>query len=128
MKVRQYGLMFKLKKSNNTQLKSSHLEEIIINDLTSRKSEDLNGKIFKRDYKKPHIHILIHVIRNLILISIVRNYDLYKKYNLASINLATTTTTIEGEEEQQQKQQNKITFDDEDGDDDDEEEEEETNE
>jgi len=80
------------KKSNNTQLKSSHLEDIIINDLLSRKIEDLNGKIFKRDYKKPHIHILIHVIKNVILISIVRNYDLYKKYNLASINLATTTT------------------------------------
>jgi len=93
------------KKSNNTQIKSSHLEEIIINDLLSRKSEDLNGKIFKRDYKKPHIHILIHVIKNIILISIVRNYDIYKKYNLASINLVTTTTTTE-------QQQNKITFDD----------------
>jgi tRNA acetyltransferase TAN1 len=96
------------KKSNNTQIKSSHLEEIIINDLLSRKSEDLNGKIFKRDYKKPHIHILIHVIKNIILISIVRNYDIYKKYNLASINLVTTTT----EQQQQQQQQTKITFDD----------------
>jgi len=107
------------KKSNNTQLKSSHLEEIIINDLLSRKSEDLNGKIFKRDYKKPQIHILIHVIKNLILISIIRNYDLYKKYNLASINLATTTT-----EQQQQQQPTKITFDDNDDDDDDDEDEE----
>jgi tRNA acetyltransferase TAN1 len=100
------------KKSNNTQLKSSQLEEIIINDLISRKSEDLNGKIFKRDYKKPAIHILIHVIKNLMLISIVRNYEQYKKYNLASINLATTT-------EQQQQQQNKITFNDDNDDDDD---------
>jgi len=96
------------KKSNNTQLKSSHLEDIIINDLLSRKTEDLNGKIFKRDYKKPYIHILIHVIKNVILISIVRNYDLYKKYNLASINLVTTTTT---------EQQTKITFDDDDDED-----------
>ena len=77
------------KKSNNTQMKSSHLEEIVINDLLSRKVEDLNGYILKRDYKKPHIHILIHVIKNLILISIVRNYEMYKKYNLASINAAT---------------------------------------
>jgi tRNA acetyltransferase TAN1 len=92
------------KKSNNTQIKSGHLEEIIINDLLSRKSEDLNGKIFKRDYKKPQIHILIHVIKNVILISIVRNYDMYKKYNLATINLATTTT--------EEKQQKKITFND----------------
>ena len=98
------------KKSNNTQLKSSQLEEIIINDLTSRKPEDLNGKIFKRDYKKPAIHILLHVIKNVILVSIVRNYDLYKKYNLASINLATTT-------EQQQQQQNKKTFAEDDDDD-----------
>jgi len=96
------------KKSNNTQLKSSQLEEIIINDLISRKSEDLNGKIFKRDYKKPLIHILIHVIKNVILISIVRNYEIYKKYNLASINLATTT---------EQQQQNKITFNEDDDDD-----------
>jgi len=99
------------KKSNNTQLKSSHLEEILINDLLSRKSEDLNGKIFKRDYKKPQIHILIHVIKNIMLISIVRNYDVFKKYNLASINLATTIAEGEGEQQQQQ-QQNKIIFDD----------------
>jgi len=99
------------KKSNNTQLKSSHLEEILINDLLSRKSEDLNGKIFKRDYKKPQIHILIHVIKNVMLISIVRNYDVFKKYNLASINLATTIAEGEGEQQQQQ-QQNKIIFDD----------------
>lgn len=101
------------KKSNNTQLKSSHLEEIIISDLLSRKSEDLNGKVFKRDYKKPYIHILIHVIRNLILVSIVRNFDLYKKYNLASINLSITTKDEESQQSQQQKQVvNKITFDD----------------
>ncbi|CAF0748339.1 unnamed protein product [Rotaria sordida] len=106
------------KKSNNTTLKSSHLEEILINDLISRKSDDLNGKILKRDYKKPQIHILIHVIRNLILISIVRNYDMYKKYNLASINLAVTTT------EEGQQQQNKITFADDDDDDDDDDEDE----
>jgi tRNA acetyltransferase TAN1 len=110
------------KKSNNTLLKSSQLEEIIINDLTSRKSEDLNGKIFKRDYRKPQIHILIHVIKNVILISVVRNYDLYKKYNLASINLATTIGG--GEEQQQQQQQTKITFDDDDDDDEEEEKEE----
>ncbi|CAF0830767.1 unnamed protein product [Rotaria sp. Silwood1] len=101
------------KKSNNTTLKSSHLEEILINDLLSRKSDDLNGKTFKRDYKKPQIHILIHVIKNLILISIVRNYDMYKKYNLASINLTTATT------EEEKQQQNKITFKDDDNDDDD---------
>ena len=94
------------KKSNNTQAKSSHLEEIVINDLISRKADDLNGKIFKRDYKKPKLHILIHVIRSIILISIVRNYDLYKKYNLASINLATNTITTTTE------QQKKLTFDD----------------
>ena len=92
------------KKSNNTQLKSSHLEEIIINDLLSRKSADLNNKIFKRDYKNPKIHILMHVIKNLILISFVRNYDMYKKYNLASINLVLTST-------KQQPKSNKITFD-----------------
>lgn len=89
------------KKSNNTQLKSSQLEEIVINDLHSRKTEDLNGKTFKRDYKKPVIHILLHVIKNVILISIVRHYDSYKKYNLASINLVTTT---------EQQEQKKITF------------------
>lgn len=89
------------KKSNNTQLKSSRLEEIVITDLLSRKSEDLNGKIFKRDYKKPAIYILLHVIKNVILISIVRHYDNYKKYNLASINLVTTT---------EQQEQKKITF------------------
>jgi tRNA acetyltransferase TAN1 len=110
------------KKSNNTQLKSSHLEEIIINDLVSRKSEDLNGKTFKRDYKKPLLHILIHVIKNVILISIVRNYDLYKKYNLASINLATTTTTTTTATTTEQ-QQTKITFDDDNDDEDDEDEE-----
>ena len=93
------------KKSNNTQLKSSRLEEIVITDLLSRKSEDLNGKIFKRDYKKPVIHILLHVIKNVILVSIVRHYDSYKKYNLASINLVTTT---------EQQEQKKITFHDDD--------------
>ncbi|UJR27712.1 hypothetical protein I4U23_008989 [Adineta vaga] len=117
------------KKSNNTQVKSSHLEEILISDLISRKSDDLNGKIFKRDYKKPRIYILLHVIRNVILISVVRNYDLYKKYNLASINLITTVGEKDEEkQQQQQQQQKKITFDDdnddddEDGDDDNEEE------
>ncbi|CAF3010480.1 unnamed protein product [Rotaria socialis] len=95
------------KKSNNTLLKSSQLEEIIIGDLLSRKPEDLNGKVFKRDYKKPQIHILLHVIRNVILISIVRNFDLYKKYNLSSINLAVTTTE---EGKQQQQQPTKIIF------------------
>lgn len=109
------------KKSNNTQLKSSTLEDIVINDLMSRKSEDLNGKILKRDYKKPYLHILIHVIKNVILISIVRNYDLYKKYNLAMINLATTG-------QQQQQPQQKITFDDNNDDDDEEEEKEKTDE
>ena len=103
------------KKSNNTQLKSSRLEEIIITDLISRKADDLNGKIFKRDYKKPVIHILLHVIKNVILISLVRNYETYKKYNLASINLVTTT---------EQQEQKKITFNDDDDDDDEEEKEE----
>ncbi|CAF5173339.1 unnamed protein product, partial [Rotaria magnacalcarata] len=107
------------KKSNNTLLKSSQLEEIIISDLLSRKPEDLNGKVFKRDYKKPQIHILLHVIRNVILISIVRNFDLYKKYNLSSINLAVTTTE---EGKQQHQQPTKIIFEaaeEEDDDDDD---------
>lgn len=108
------------KKSNNTQVKSSHLEEIIINDLISRKSDDLNGKAFKRDYKKPFIHILIHVIRSVVLISIVRNYERYKKYNLASINLATTTTTTTTPTEQPKK----TTFDNHDNDEDEGEEEE----
>lgn len=79
------------KKSNNNQIKSSHLEQIVIDDLHSRKSEQLNGKTFKRDYKNPKVHVLVHVIKNLLLVSIVRNYDLFKKYNLASINLVSTT-------------------------------------
>ncbi|CAF1311915.1 unnamed protein product [Adineta ricciae] len=118
------------KKSNNTQVKSSHLEEILISDLISRKAEDLNGTTLKRDYKKPQILILLHVIRNVILISIVKHYELFKKYNLASINLTTTVgeTVEEGgekEEEQQQQlqQKKKITFDDDDDDDGEEEEE-----
>ena len=95
------------RKSNNTQLKSSQLEEIVINDLTSRKPEDLNGRSFRRDYKKPYVNILLHVIKNMILISVVRHYDLFKKYNLASINL----TTVTGAEQQPPAPQ-KISFDD----------------
>ena len=95
------------RKSNNTQLKSSQLEEIVINDLTSRKPEDFNGRSFRRDYKKPYVNILLHVIKNLILISVVRNYDLFKKYNLASINLTTVTAG-----EQPPPAQQKITFED----------------
>jgi len=97
------------KKSNNNQIKCSQLEEILINDLISRKAEDCQGKLFKRDYKKPYLHVLLHVIKNLILISIVRHYDSFKKYNLASINLATVTkeeTTTET------AKATKITFDD----------------
>ncbi|CAF0800648.1 unnamed protein product [Adineta ricciae] len=118
------------KKSNNTQVKSSHLEEILISDLISRKAEDLNGTTLKRDYKKPQILILLHVIRNVILISIVKHYELFKKYNLASINLTTTVgeKVEEGgekeEEQQQQQQKKKITFDDDDDDGEEEEEEE----
>jgi tRNA acetyltransferase TAN1 len=105
------------KKSNNTQMKSSHLEEIVITDLASRKVEDLDGNILKRDYKKPHVQILIHVIKNLILISIVRNYETYKKYNLASINAATVIPA---------EQQKKTTFEDNDEEEEEKEDEEET--
>ena len=80
------------KKSNNNQLKCGQLEEILITDFVSRKADDCQGKVFKRDYKKPYLLVLVHVIKNLILISIVRHYDSFKKYNLASINLTTAVS------------------------------------
>lgn len=101
------------KKSNNNQIKCSHLEEILINDLISRKAEDCQGKLFKRDYKKPYLHVFLHVIKNLLLISIVRHYEQFKKYNLASINLKTAV-----HEEVQVTSATKMTFDDDDDDDD----------
>ena len=97
-----------VKKSNNNQVKSSHLEDILINDFHSRKTEDLKGKTLKRDYKKPEIHVLLHVIKSFLLVSIVRDFDLYKKYNLASLNVVSATNetqkTVSVDNDEQKKQ------------------------